>query len=238
MKDEFQSRFNRLQKAIASHGPDVAPITSTDSIHYLTGFRYVTFERAFFPVVRPDAELVIVTPRIEAENMATIALPHRIVEYTDYPAYPAPTGETCMDASESVIRKDEAVGVEPSMSAEPLVATQEFNPRVVPLVEFLRLVSHPGKSITSNVPRSIRIAGCRWSWKQPGWGHRSPVVATGSRNFGPKSLRAKTASTNRRVGSGLRSGLSPPPSVLSPTAFPGQAISFRQARMWVSPSSG
>lgn len=142
MTDEFLSRFRRLQKAIASTGLDVALITSTDSIYYLTGFRYVPFERAFFLVVRPDAELVIVTPRIEAENMASIALHHRIIEYTDYPA---PAGETYMDALASVVRKNEVVGVEPSMPAELLVATQEYNPRVTPLVETLRLVKSPNE---------------------------------------------------------------------------------------------
>lgn len=137
MQDEFQSRLRKLQRAIAARDLDVALITSTDSIYYLTGFRYVPFERAFFLVVRPEGDLVIVTPRIEAENMATIALPHRIVEYTDYPA---PAGETYMDALASIIRKGEAVAVEPTMPAELMVATQDFAPRVTPLVETLRMV--------------------------------------------------------------------------------------------------
>ncbi|WP_282042434.1 M24 family metallopeptidase [Halomonas alimentaria] len=137
MNNEYQNRYARLQASIARRGFDAALITSTDSIYYLTGFRYLPFERAFFIVVRPEGEMVIVTPRIEAENMATITLPHRIVEYTDYPA---PSGETYMDALGSVISPSEKIAVEPSMPAELMVATGEYNPEVVPLIETLRLV--------------------------------------------------------------------------------------------------
>lgn len=137
MSDEHNSRFTRLQRSLQRQGVDAALITSTDSIYYLTGLRYVPFERAFFLVVRPEGQMVVVTPRIEAENMATIRLSHRIVEYTDYPA---PIGETYMDALNSVISTTETIAVEPSMPAELMVAVQAYQPKVMPLVETLRLV--------------------------------------------------------------------------------------------------
>lgn len=137
MANEHQSRYSKLQQSLASQGLDAALITSTDSIFYLTGFRYVPFERVFFMVVRPEGPMTIVTPRIEAENMATIGLSHRIVEYTDYPAL---AGETYMDALASVVSADERIGVEPSMPAELMAALAGYRLQVVPLVETLRLV--------------------------------------------------------------------------------------------------
>lgn len=137
MSEEYQSRFARLQANLKSGNIEAALITSTDSIYYLTGFRYVPFERAFFIIVRPEGELAIITPRIEAENMATISLRHRIVEYTDYPAMP---GETYLDALGTEISKSETIAVEPTMPAEWLVALASYAPKIVPLIETLRLV--------------------------------------------------------------------------------------------------
>lgn len=149
MTDEYLARVTKLQQELAHRNIDVALITSTDSIYYLTGFRYVPFERAFFIAVRSEGPLEIVTPRIEAENMATIAIPHRITEYTDYPA---PRGETYMDALAEVIKEGEAIAVEPSMPAEWMVALADYRPRVLPLIETLRLVK------SSDEIRRIEIA--------------------------------------------------------------------------------
>ncbi|MFQ8433562.1 M24 family metallopeptidase [Amaricoccus sp. W119] len=137
MNDEHQGRYAKLRASLASKGLDAALITSTDSIYYLTGFRYVPFERAFFLVARPEGDPVIVTPRIEAENIATIALPHRIVEYVDYPALP---GETYLDALGSVLSVGERIAVEPSMPAEIMAGIADYAPEVMPLIETLRLV--------------------------------------------------------------------------------------------------
>lgn len=130
-------RLEKLRSAVGKANLDAFLITSTDSIYYLTGFKYEPFERIFFIVVRPEGVPVFVTPRIEAENMATISLEHRIVEYDDFPAMP---GATHMDALDEVISVKENVGVEPSMSSELFAALQKYAPRVFPGIETLRLV--------------------------------------------------------------------------------------------------
>jgi len=78
---EHKNRFSALEEKIKEAGLDAFLISTKDSIFYFTGFRYEPFERPFFIIVRPGAEPVFLTPRIEAENMATIAVPHEIVEY-------------------------------------------------------------------------------------------------------------------------------------------------------------
>jgi len=133
----YKERLSKLQCAVASANLDVFLITSTDNIYYLTGFKYEPFERAFFIVIRPSGVPIIITPRIEAENVGSISVEHRIVEYDDYPAMP---GATYMDAIKEVIGDNEEVGVEPSMSAELFTALSGYAPRVLPAIERLRLV--------------------------------------------------------------------------------------------------
>ncbi|MEJ6394582.1 Xaa-Pro peptidase family protein [Gymnodinialimonas sp. 2305UL16-5] len=137
MIEEYTHRVEALQKQIATARLDAFLVTATDSIYYLTGLRYEPFERVFFLLVRPEGEIEVVTPRIEAENMGTIPVQHRIVEYTDYPA---PAGETYLDALASVLKQTERVGVEPTMEAQLLSALGDWGPEVVPLIERLRLV--------------------------------------------------------------------------------------------------
>ncbi|PAQ05444.1 hypothetical protein CIT26_30530 [Mesorhizobium temperatum] len=140
MVDEYKLRLNKLRRLIEHKEFDAALITSTDSVFYLTGFRYQPFERPFFLVVRPEGDLVIVTFRLEAENIATIPLEHRTLEYAEYPAR---EGETYLDALAEVIGGHDVIAVEPSMPAALLQALDHFSPMVEPLVERLRLVKSP-----------------------------------------------------------------------------------------------
>ncbi|MFB9984467.1 M24 family metallopeptidase [Mesorhizobium kowhaii] len=150
--DEYELRLNKLRRLIENKELDAALITSTDSIFYLTGFRYQPFERPFFLVVRPEGDLVFVTPRLEAENVAAIPLLHRILEYTEYPA---PKGETFLDALAQVIGEHDVIAVEPSMPAELMRALEHFFPMVEPLVERLRLVKSPYE--ISRIERAARF---------------------------------------------------------------------------------
>ncbi|WP_158614507.1 MULTISPECIES: M24 family metallopeptidase [Mesorhizobium] len=140
MVEEYKLRLDKLRRLIEHKEFDAALITSTDSVFYLTGFRYQPFERPFFFIVRPEGDLVIVTPRLEAENITTIPLQHRILEYTEYPAR---EGETYLDALAEVIKGHDVIAVEPSMPVALLQALDHFSPLVEPLVERLRLVKSP-----------------------------------------------------------------------------------------------
>jgi Xaa-Pro dipeptidase len=137
---EHVDRIEKLRKATADAGLDAFLVTSKDSIYYLTGFTYEPFERPFFIIVRPDEITVFVTPRIEAENMASIKIEHRIVEYIDFPAMP---GGTYIDALKEVIHATDKIGVEPSLPSETFNTLDAFAPMVAPLVEVLRLIKSP-----------------------------------------------------------------------------------------------
>lgn len=134
---EHTNRFAALEEKITKAGLDAFLISTKDSIFYFTGFRYEPFERPFFIVVRPGVRPVFLTPRIEAENMATIAVPHEIVEYIDYPA---PAGGSYLEALQGILPGDASIGVEMSITGELLVALSDWSPQVVPFVEQLRMV--------------------------------------------------------------------------------------------------
>jgi len=139
---EHENRFSALERQIREAGIDAFLITTKDSIYYFTGFRYEPFERPFFIIVRPGVRPVFLTPRLEAENMATIAVPHEIVEYSEYPA---PAGAGYLDALQEIVSCDAEVGVEMSIPGELLVALSDWSPKVMPLVERLRMVKSPAE---------------------------------------------------------------------------------------------
>lgn len=137
MKQEYLARFARLQDEVASSETDAFLISSKDSIYYFTGFRYEPFERPFFIIVTPNQLPVFVSPRIEVENMATVDIPHKLVEYIDYPAL---QGGGYLDMLHDTLPDGSAVSVELSITGELLVALAPWNPQVVPFVEQLRKV--------------------------------------------------------------------------------------------------
>ncbi|MEP5376104.1 MAG: aminopeptidase P family N-terminal domain-containing protein, partial [Hyphomicrobiales bacterium] len=137
---EHLNRFAALETKIKEAGLDAFLISTKDSIFYFTGFRYEPFERPFFIIVRPGQIPVFLTPRIEAENMATIAVPHQIVEYIDYPA---PAGGSYLEALNTILPADANICVEMSITGELMVALSDWTPQVVPFVEQLRMVKSP-----------------------------------------------------------------------------------------------
>ena len=139
---EHQSRFEALERKIAEAGLDAFLISTKDSIYYFTGFRYEPFERPFFIIVRPGEKPVFLTPRLEAENMATIAVSHRLVEYVEFPA---PAGGRYLDALRDILPEGTSVGVEMAITGELLVALSAWSPQVLPLVEELRMVKSPAE---------------------------------------------------------------------------------------------
>ncbi|WP_281930234.1 M24 family metallopeptidase [Roseibium album] len=134
---EHENRFAALEAKISDAGLDAFLISTKDSIFYFTNFRYEPFERPFFIVVRPGTAPIFLTPRIEAENMATIAIPHEIIEYIDYPA---PAGGTYLEALHRILPTASQIGVEMSITGELLVGLEDWSPRVLPLVEQLRMI--------------------------------------------------------------------------------------------------
>ena len=137
---EHLNRFSALETKIKEAGLDAFLISTKDSIFYFTGFRYEPFERPFFIIVRPGHNPVFLTPRIEAENMATIAVPHTIVEYVDYPA---PVGGSYFEALQNILPANARIGVEMSITGELFVALSSWSPQVLPIVEQLRMIKSP-----------------------------------------------------------------------------------------------
>ena len=137
MSHDYDSRFFKLQELVEKSETSAFLISSKDSIYYFTGFRYEPFERPFFIIVMPGELPVFLTPRIEAENMGTIDVPHRLVEYIDYPA---PAGGSYLEAMETILPKGTSVSVEMQITGELLVALAPWSPQVQPFVERLRMV--------------------------------------------------------------------------------------------------
>ncbi len=137
MSHDYDSRFFKLQELVEKSETSAFLISSKDSIYYFTGFRYEPFERPFFIIVMPGELPVFLTPRIEAENMGTIDVPHRLVEYIDYPA---PAGGSYLEAMETILPKGMSVSVEMQITGELLVALAPWSPQVEPFVERLRMV--------------------------------------------------------------------------------------------------
>ncbi|MCG8494345.1 MAG: Xaa-Pro peptidase family protein [Sneathiellales bacterium] len=136
----YKNRFSNLETKITEAGLDAFLISSKDSIFYFTGFRYEPFERPFFIIVRPGMKPVFLTPRLEAENMATITVQHEILEYAEYPA---PEGEGYLDGLNSILPVNSDIGVEFSITGELLATLSDWSPQVLPFVEQLRMIKSP-----------------------------------------------------------------------------------------------
>src|SRR5579864_6095162 len=139
---EYLERQAKLRKSVGREGLDLFIVSSFESIYYLTGAGFEPLERPFFLLVRPEAVPTLLVPKLDHEHMnkAQGIDPENIQIYWEYPA---PAGRNWRDRLHDQIGHAKAVGVEPSMPLDIAQELRDFSPRVLPLVERLRLIKSP-----------------------------------------------------------------------------------------------
>jgi Xaa-Pro dipeptidase len=141
-RDEYVDRMARLRQRVAEAGLETFLVSSEDSIYYLTGVSYKPLERPFFILVRPEAPTVLLVPALEQQHLSAAPNVAQVHHYWDYPA---PAGQGWADRLLELLAGSTRVGVEPSLSQEIAGRLSELSPRVLPLVEALRVVKSPAE---------------------------------------------------------------------------------------------
>ncbi len=138
--DEYGTRLDRLKTSVRNAELDLFIVSAFDSIFYLTGAGYEPLERPFFLIVRPDGEPSLLTPRMDRDHLKEKA--HNISpdNVHSYREYPAPQGQGWPDRLADEIGTATSIGVEPTLKQEIFVTLASYEPRMLPLVEDLRLV--------------------------------------------------------------------------------------------------
>lgn len=141
-KQEYLERMDRLQKLVRDNDLDAFLVTAEASIYYLTGVTYVPLERPFFILVHPDKPAVLLVPSLEREHLRAVPNVGGLHHYWDYPS---PPGEGWADRLLDLLAGVRRLGIEPSLPQEIAAQIQGLRPRVLPLVEGLRLVKSPAE---------------------------------------------------------------------------------------------
>ncbi|WP_257459149.1 M24 family metallopeptidase [Archangium lipolyticum] len=136
-RSEYLERMERLRQKVAEAGLDAFLVTSEDSIYYLTGVSYRPLERPFFILVRPGSAPVLLVPALEREHLRAAPNVEEVLHYWDYPA---PAGQGWADRLLELLAGHTRVGLEPSLSQEIAGRLAHLSPRVLPLIEELRVV--------------------------------------------------------------------------------------------------
>lgn len=141
-RQEYVERMARLRQRVAEAGLETFLVSSEDSIYYLTGVSYKPLERPFFILVRPEAPAVLLVPALEQQHLRAAPNVGDVQHYWDYPA---PAGQGWADRLLEILGRDTRVGVEPSLPQEIAGRLASLSPRVLPLVEALRVVKSPAE---------------------------------------------------------------------------------------------
>jgi Xaa-Pro dipeptidase len=135
--EELEQRLTKVRNLMAREELEYCVTGHTDNVYYLTNFAYVPFERPFFLVIPADGVPALILPELEMSHAESrVVLP---VDYTTYYEFPAPEGQTYVDALKDVLPMDARVGVESSLS----LAHQAVMPgrlKVVDVIDEARLV--------------------------------------------------------------------------------------------------
>jgi len=134
---DYLDRMKNLQASIYQADLEAFLVTSQDSIYYLTGVTYVPLERPFFILVRPDRAAELLVPALDREHLASAPNVGEVHNYWDYPS---PPGEGWPELLLDLLKGISHLGIEPALPQEIACQLINFAPRVVPLVEELRLV--------------------------------------------------------------------------------------------------
>jgi Xaa-Pro aminopeptidase len=141
-RQEYQERMARLRQRVGEAGLDVFIVSAEDSIYYLTGVAYKPLERPFFILVRPTEAPVLLVPALEQEHLRAAPNVSEVHHYWDYPA---PAGQGWADRLLELLAGRGAVAIEPTLSQEIAGRLAHLGPRVLPLVEELRIVKSPAE---------------------------------------------------------------------------------------------
>jgi Xaa-Pro aminopeptidase len=136
-KQEYAERMGRLQASLRKQELDAFLITAQDSIYYLTGVTYAPLERPFFILVCPQGAPVMLAPSLDREHLASAPNVGAVHSYWDYPS---PPGSGWQENLLDLLKGITNLGVEPTLPQEIAVTLSTFHPKVLPLVEELRLV--------------------------------------------------------------------------------------------------
>ena len=137
--DEYGTRLDRLKTSVRNAELDLFIVSAFDSIFYLTGAGYEPLERPFFLIVRPDSEPTLLTPLMDRDHLK---MAHNVNadNVHSYREYPAPQGQGWPDRMVDEIGTATSIGVEPTLRQEMYEMLANYAPRMLPLVEDLRLV--------------------------------------------------------------------------------------------------
>ena len=141
-KQEYLRRMQQLQERVRHNELGVFLVSAEDSIYYLTGVTYVPLERPFFMLVRPDTPAELLVPALEQEHLAAAPNVGSVHHYWDYPS---PPGEGWPERLLELLQRAGQLGVEPTLPQEIAEHLQDMAPRVLPLIEDLRLVKSPAE---------------------------------------------------------------------------------------------
>ena len=136
-KQEYIERMKRLQDSIRKNELDTFLITTQDSIYYLTGVTYAPLERPFFILIRPNAASTLLAPSLDREHLESAPNVGEVLSYWDYPS---PPGKGWRENLLQLLQGNNSLGVEPTLPQEIAIALSDLHPKVLPLVEQLRLV--------------------------------------------------------------------------------------------------
>lgn len=110
---ELQSRLDNVRRLMQREGVRYYIAAHTDNVYYLTNFAYIPFERPFFLIIAVDAKPTLIVPELEVSHAEAKVLLD--VDYKTYYEYPAPAGQTYVDALTDFIPAHEKVGIESSL---------------------------------------------------------------------------------------------------------------------------
>ncbi len=139
---EYQSRMECLQHKVAEHGLNAFLVSSEESIYYLTGVSYRPFERPFFIVVRPEADVKLLVPTLEKDHLQEAPNVSEVESYWDYPS---PPEQGWTERLLDMMSGDSNLGVEPSLPQEISGCLTDHCPQILALVEELRLTKSPAE---------------------------------------------------------------------------------------------
>ena len=153
--DEYRRRINALQTRIQTSELDLFIASESDSIYYLTGATYEPLERPFFLLVAPEVPPRLLVPQLEHQHMkkASTVPSQDILTYWEYPAT---AGRGWPDRLRDLIGKAKSIGIEPGLRSEIAIELSAYGPRVVLLVEELRLLKSEAE--IAMVRRAARYA--------------------------------------------------------------------------------
>lgn len=141
-KQEYIERMERLQERVRENELDAFLVSAEASIYYLTGVTYVPLERPFFILVRSDELATLLVPTLEHEHLKAAPNVRTVHRYWEYPS---PPGEGWPERLLEMLEGINCLGVEPTLPQEIAAHLESFAPRILPLVEELRMVKSPAE---------------------------------------------------------------------------------------------